>query len=107
MGCAHQEFRTNAYKTLASGAAIYESGYPTFLELYRKGLISDAEKEDGKAWAIKYWGAYHLTVDALIAYDAVSSAENEARVGTAIEEAIRCLSGLSTYIQPFLSRRGQ
>jgi len=103
-GCAHQEFRTNAYKTLAAGAAIYESGYPAFLELHQKGLISDAQKATGKELAIKYWAAYHGAVNALILYDTVQSTENEARVKATLQEAARFLSELSAYIQPFLRR---
>ena len=102
--CATQGFKTNAYKTLAAGAAIYESGYPAFLELHQKGLISDAQKATGKELAIKYWAAYHAATDALIAYDAVDTAENQAKVKTALDEAARCLSNLSAYIQPFLRR---
>ena len=102
--CATQGFKTNAYKTLAAGAAIYESGYPAFLELHQHGLVSDAQKAFGKDLAVKYWAAYHAAVDALIAYDAMNSAENQARVKTALDEAIRCLSNLSAYIQPFLSK---
>ena len=103
-GCATQNFKTNGYKTLAAGAAIYELGYPAFLELHQKGLISDAEKVRGKELATKYWGAYHAATGALIAYDAVDTAENQAKVKTALDEAARCLSNLSAYIQPFLRR---
>ena len=103
-GCVKQEFRTNAYKTLAAGAAIYESGYPAFLEFHQRGLVTDAQKAAGKAIAIKYWGAYHVASDALIAYDAVDSAENKDRVRVALDEAVRCLSTLSAYVQPFLSK---
>ena len=103
-GCVKQEFKTNAYKTLAAGAAIYESGYPAFLELHQRGLVTDAQKAAGKAIAIKYWGAYHVASDALIAYDAVDSAENKDRVRVALDEAVRCLSTLSAYVQPFLSK---
>ena len=103
-GCVKQEFKTNAYKTLAAGAAIYESGYPAFLELHRMGLVTDAQKEAGKVFAIKYWAAYHAASDALIAYDAVDSAENKDRVRVALDEAVRCLSTLSAYVQPFLSK---
>lgn len=103
MACAGT-FKTNAYKTLASGAAIYEAGYPAFLELHQKGLISDAVKANGKALAIKYWAAYHAATDALITYDAIGTAESEAKVKVALDEASRCLSNLSDYIQPFLSK---
>ena len=103
-GCATQNFKTNAYKTLAAGAAIYESGYPAFLELHQKGLISDAQKVAGKELAIKYWAAYHAATDALIAYDAVDSAANQDRVRVALAEAVRCLSTLSAYVQPFLTK---
>jgi len=103
-GCVKQEFRTNAYKTLAAGAAIYEAGYPAFIELHQRGLVTDAQKAAGKVFAIKYWAAYHAASDALIAYDAVDSAENKDRVRVALDEAVRCLSTLSTYIQPFLSK---
>ena len=102
--CATQGFKTNAYKTLAASAAIYESGYPAFLELHQKGLISDPQKTTGKELAIKYWAAYHAATDALIAYDAVENAENKDRVRLALDEAARCLSNLSAYIQPFLRR---
>jgi len=102
MACATTEFRTNSYKTLASSAAVYESGYPAFLELHRMGLVTDAQKATGKALAIKYWAVYHAAADALIAYDAVSSADNAAKVGAAIAQVQPCLENLSAYIQPFL-----
>lgn len=104
MACATSSFRTDAYKTLASGADIFESGYPAFLDLHRMGLITDAQKAAGKALAIKYWAVYHVAADALIAYDAVSSADNAAKVGAAIAQVQPCLENLSAYIQPFLSR---
>ena len=104
VACATQQFKTNSYKTLAASASIYESGYPAFLELYSMGIISFDTKERGRALAVKYWAAYHAASDALIAYDAVDSAENKDRVSTAISEAQKCLSSLSAYIQPFLVR---
>ncbi|MFA5391836.1 MAG: hypothetical protein WC331_10505 [Candidatus Omnitrophota bacterium] len=102
--CAAGQFRTNSYKTLAGSATIYESGYPAFLDLYNKGIISFETKEKGRALAIKYWAAYHAAANALIAYDAVDSAENKDRVTIAIFEAQKFLTELTAYIQPFLVR---
>jgi len=102
-GCAGT-FKTNAYKTLAASAAVYENGYPAFLELYQKGIITADQKAKGKELATKYWAAYHAAADALIAYDAVANTENKERVAVAIAEAQKGLANLSSYIQPFLSK---
>ena len=97
-------FRGNAYQTLAGSASLYESGYPAFLELYNKGVISYEVKEKGRAIAVKYWAAYHAASKALIAYEEVASAENEARVQVVLLEASKFLTELTAYIQPFLVR---
>lgn len=102
--CAAGQFRANSYKTLAASATVYEQGYPAFLELYQKGLISFEVKEKGRALAIKYWAAYHAASDALIAYDTVSSVENKDRAVAALVETAKFLSELTAYIQPFLVR---
>ena len=102
--CAAGTFKTNSYKTLAASATIYEQGYPAFLDLYNKGIISFETKEKGRALAIKYWAAYHAATNALIAYDAVDSAENKDRVTAAVLESQKFLAELTAYIQPFLVR---
>ena len=97
-------FKANSYKTLAASATIYEQGYPAFLELYNKGMVSFEVKEKGRALAVKYWAAYHAASNALIAYDAVDSAENKDKAAAAILEAQKFLTELTAYIQPFLVR---
>lgn len=97
-------FKGNSYKTLAASATIYEQGYSAFLDLYNKGIISFETKEKGRALAVKYWAAYHAATNALIAYDAVDSAENKDRVTTALLESQKFLTELTAYIQPFLVR---
>lgn len=101
MACA-SNFRAASYQTLDIAATGYEEGYPAFLELHKKGLISDADKEKGYDLAVKYWAAYHSAERALEAYDSFNSAENREKVNVAINEAIKCLNTLTKYIQPFL-----
>ena len=97
--------RTGSYKALAAGAAIYESGYPAFLELHQKGLVSDAQKTAGRELAVKYWAAYHAASEALVALDTVQSAESKDRVTATMAAMSRALAALTQYIQPFIEKR--
>jgi uncharacterized lipoprotein YehR (DUF1307 family) len=95
-------FTTNAYKTLSASATIYEQGYPAFLEAHEKGLVTDAQKAQGKELATKYWGAYHMAVEALIVYNEVSTAENKDKVSVALIQMSKSIADFSTYITPFI-----
>jgi len=107
LGCSagKTDLRTGSYKALAAGAAIYESGYPAFLELHQKGLVSDAQKTAGRELAVKYWAAYHAASEALVALDTVQSAESKDRVTATMAAMSRALAALTQYIQPFIEKR--
>lgn len=101
--CASKNFATQAGKTLSVGADIYESGYPAFLELHKKGLISDRDKAKGYDLAVKYWAAYHMAQEALEGYVTIQNEENKAKLQTALNESIKWLTNLTEYINPFIT----
>ena len=95
-----------AYRTVSASADFYEAAYPAFVEAHKKGLISDADAQKGRDLAVKYWAAYHTTVEMGIAYKAVDSKENADRLQEALIQAQAALSALIEYIIPLLPKGG-
>lgn len=107
IACAGTTAKRHFAKSLEISADLYEGLYPAFVDLYKQGLITTEEKARGTAIAEKFWLAYHIAVEALIAYDNVDSKENQEKLTAAIVELSSISERLLEYIEPLLKKGGK
>ena len=110
MACAttqNQTIITDSYKALAASATVYEGAYPAFLDLCNKGILSVDVKAQGRNLAVKYWAAYHVAADALVAYDKIQDAAGLAKVNASIAAVSQALADLNAYVQPLIVKGGK
>jgi len=109
-GCAtvqenHNQIVAGGYKTLATAATTYESAFGALADLYKAGLISDDVKNKAVEYGTHFWSAYHTAVELLASYAKTSSAEDEARLNTAVIEVSKLLGVFLEYAGPYLAKK--
>ncbi len=92
----------NSSRTLSVASIAYEVSMKSANELYKQGKITEEEKVKILEIANPYYVAYHTASDALVAYMAVESEENEEKLSLAMVEFSKVLGNFMAYVQPLL-----
>ena len=96
-----------AFKAVSASADLYEGAYPAFVDAHNKGLVNEADYQKGKSLAEKYWAAYHMAVEAGIAYKTVETKDAADRLQEALVQSQAALSAMIEYIVPLLPKGGK
>lgn len=104
-GCA--TFTRDSYRTLSIAATTYDTAMKSIADLYRQGKVTEAQKAKALEIGMEYWIAYHTATDALEAYIAVGSVDNEKRLEIAMMEFSKVLSKFMNYVQPIITKGGE
>jgi len=94
--CATASFSKNTYDTLATSADAYRASMQSAGELYKKGMITEAQKTRIIVYGEDFWLAYHTAVDALEAYQIT---KDRAGVYTALATLSAALGSFLEYAQ--------
>lgn len=107
-GCAgrtKKDYVSGSYKALAVGGNSYNAAMSGIAELYKKGYIGDAEKEQALKLATYYYTAYHMAVEALKVYAEEGEGDPE-YLQLKLMSVSRALGKLLGYINPILGKYG-
>lgn len=88
-------FTKTAYSTLGTAAVTYDESMKAFAELYKKGYISETEKEMALNVAGKYYEIYQSAVLALETYQQVDGAVRKKKE-LEVQELLATLSEIGT-----------
>jgi hypothetical protein len=84
-GAHGESFVTASYKTLATAADVYDTGMKTAGALYKKGLITEAQKEAIIKAGKKYYNTWQLAKKALVEYKKAQTSGNQSVLEAAID----------------------
>ncbi len=104
-GCASMSFERRAVNVLANAATAYETAMPIVADLTKKGLLTAEEKTTIIRAALIMWSAYHEAQLALEVYHVTKSAEDEAKLETAIKALAERLSEFYKIVEPLIKRQ--
>ena len=97
-------FSKNAYRALGTSSVAYDVAMKTTADLYHQKVVG----EDVKTKAIElgniFWAAYNSAVDALVAYEKTRTADDKAKVETALNEANAAFVKFLDYVKPFMPK---
>ena len=99
--CNESQIATNAYKTLSIAADTYDGSMRSAADLYNRGLLDDAGKQNIIDMGRKYKIAHRTATSALEAYVKTTGASEKERLTIALSEVTRVLSELSSTLPPF------
>ena len=97
-------FTKNAYRTLSTSATMYETSMQSLSDLHKKGIITDVDVAKVIIVAEKFWASYHISVNALVAYEKTNTAKDQKRVEVALVEFNKFLVEFTTIITPLLTK---
>jgi len=84
-GSPGDSYVTASYKTLATAADVYDTGMKTAGALYKKSLISEAQKETIIKAGKKYYDTWQLAQKALVEYKKAQTAASQSALEAAID----------------------
>lgn len=111
VGCAGQQTTTEppsylkvSFQTLSTFKDIYDFSMKSVASLYKQKLVTEADKDKAIKYGDDFYGAYHVAVDALLAYMQVKDAPSQTKAEVAMSEALKVYSTFLTFVQPLIQK---
>ena len=96
-------FGKEAYNLLATEAEIYNAAWLSFKDLYKAGLVSEADFQAGKDLARDFYKKYIRAVDLVIAYE--KGTMNQGYVQSSVDLALSANKILQEFLKPKLPQK--
>ncbi len=96
-------FAKEAYKLLATEVEIYNAAWLSFKDLHETGIVSDADFDEGKGLARKFYKQYVRAVDLVLAYEKGTVTQGEAK--SAVDLALSANKILQEYLKPKIPKK--
>jgi hypothetical protein len=96
-------FAKEAYKILAAEVEIYNAAWLSFKDLHETGIVSDADFDEGKGLARKFYKQYTRAVDLVLAYEKGTVTQGEAK--SAVDLALSANKILQEYLKPKIPKK--
>ncbi len=96
-------FAKEAYNLLATEVEIYNAAWLSFKDLYKAGLVSEADFQEGKSLAREFYQNYKRAVDLVVGYE--KGTINEGYAKSAVDLALSANKILQEYLKPKLPQK--